>query len=297
MSSEPHSICVLFADISGSSRLYEKLGDAEALHAVERCLKRMERAAATANGRIVKTLGDELMVVFGSAEAAVHAAIEIQQRVSALPSVSGISLAIRIGFHFGPVIEENDDVFGDTVNVASRLADVANAGQVLTSAETVALLPAELRARTRAIEALSLKGKDDATDVVEVLWNHGDEDLTIKFSAQPMVQRDTRVRLRYGDQELWLGALHPEASFGRDPHADIVTQDSRASREHGRIERRRDKYVLIDQSTNGTYLKFLGESEIALRREEAILRGRGRISFGHSSEDEGDDLLEFEVVG
>jgi class 3 adenylate cyclase len=294
MSSEPRSICVLFADISGSSRLYEKLGDAEALHAVERCLKRMERAAATANGHIVKTLGDELMVTFDSAEAAVHAAIEIQQRVIALPPVSGITLAIRIGFHFGPVIEEKGDVFGDTVNIASRLADLANAGQVLTSTETLALLSAELRERTRVLDALSISGEGD---VVEILWNRGDEDLTLKYSAQPVVPRDTRVRLRYGEQEMWLGALHPEATFGRDPHADIVTQDSRASREHGRIERRRDKYVLIDQSTNGTYLKFLGESEIALRREEAILRGRGRISFGHSSEDEGDDLLEFEVVG
>lgn len=296
MSTEPRSISVMFADICGSSRLYEKLGDAEALRAVERCLHRMERAAEAAKGRIVKTVGDELMVAFDSADSAAQAAGEIQLRVDALPPVSGISLAIRIGFHHGEVIEENNDVFGDTVNVASRLAGLAKAGQVLTTAETVAMLSPEWRERTRAIEALAVKGMDEAIDVHELLWNRGDENLTMRFSAQPPVVRDTRLRLRHGDQEVMLDATKPSAAFGRDPHADLVTRDSRASRAHGRIERRRDKYVLIDESTNGTYVKFLGEPEFVLRREEAILRGRGRISFGHSTDDHGEELLEFEVV-
>jgi class 3 adenylate cyclase len=297
MSTELRNISVLFADICGSSRLYEKLGDTEALRAVERCLHRMERAAEAAKGRIVKTVGDELMVAFDSADAAAHAAGEIQLRVDALPPVSGVSLAIRIGFHHGEVVEENDDVFGDTVNVASRLAGLAKAGQVLTTAETVALLSPEWQERTRAIEALTVKGKDEAVDVHELLWNRGDENLTMRFSAQPPAVKDTRLRLHHGDQEVWLDATKPNAAFGRDPHADLVTRDSRASRAHGRIERRRDKYVLIDESTNGTYVKFMGEPEFVLRREEAILRGRGRISFGHSTDDHGDELLEFEVVG
>lgn len=297
MSTEPRSISVLFADICGSSRLYEKLGDTEALRAVERCLHRMERAAEAAKGRIVKTVGDQLMVAFDSADAAAHAAGEIQLRVDALPPVSGVNLAIRIGFHHGEVIEENEDVFGDTVNVASRLADLAKAGQVLTTAETVTFMSPEWQERTRAIEALTVKGKDDAVDVCEVLWNRGDENLTMRFSAQPPAVKDTSLRLRHGDQKVLLDATKSSAVFGRDPHADLVTRDSRASRAHGRIERRRDKYVLIDESTNGTYVKFLGEPEFVLRREEAILRGRGRISFGHSTDDHGDELLEFEVVG
>lgn len=297
MSTEPRSISVLFADICGSSRLYEKLGDTEALRAVERCLHRMERAAEAAKGRIVKTMGDELMVAFDSADAAAHAAGEIQLRVDALPPVSGVSLEIRIGFHHGEVIEENNDIFGDTVNVASRLADLAKAGQVLTTAETVALLSPEWREQTRPIEILAVKGMDDEVDVHEVLWNRGDENLTMRFSAQPPAVRDTRLSLRHNDQVVWLDAAKSLATFGRDPHADLVTRDSRASRAHGRIERRRDKYVLIDESTNGTYVKFPGEPEFVLRREETILRGRGRISFGHSTEDKGDELLEFEVVG
>lgn len=296
MGTESRNISVLFADICGSSRLYEKLGDAEALRAVERCLHRMERAAEAAKGRIVKTLGDELMVTFESADAAAQAAGDIQSRVNALPPVSGINLAIRIGFHHGEVIEEGEDVFGDTVNIASRLVELAKAGQVLTSAETTAQFGHELREQTRVIEALTVPGKDDAVDVVEVLWNRGDEDLTMRISsAQPPALKETRLCLRQGDLELWLAASRPNASLGRDPNADLVTRDSRASRSHGRIERRRDKYVLIDESTNGTYVKFHGEPEIVLRREEAILRGRGRIAFGHSTEEQGDEVIDFEV--
>jgi adenylate cyclase len=297
MSMEPRSISVLFADICGSSRLHEKLGDAEALHAVERCMRRMVRAAEATKGRIVKAVGDELTVAFDSAETAVQAAGEIQQRVDALPPVSGISLAIRIGFHHGEVIEENDDIVGDTVNIASRLAGLAKAGQALTTAETVALLPPDLQEMTRAVDTITAQGKDDEIEVFELLYSRGDAGLTRHFSAQPPAVKDTRLRLRHGDQEVWLGATKPNATFGRDPHADLVTLDSRASRSHGRVERRRDKYVLVDESTNGTYVKFLGEPEFVLKGEEAILRGRGRVSFGHSSEDEGNDLLEFEVVG
>ena len=66
-----------------------------------------------------------------------------------------------------------------------------------------------------------------------------------------------------------------------------------ASRLHARIERRRDKFVLIDQSTNGTYVTLEGEKEILLRREELILRGRGHISFGHTYQPEPAEVLRF----
>jgi adenylate cyclase len=297
MSTEPRSISVLVAEICGSSRLNEKLGDTEALRAVERCLHRMERAAEAAKGRVIKTAGDELMAIFYSAEAATHAAAEIQQRVDALPPVSGISLSIRIGFHHGEAVEEHGEVFRDTVNVASQLAELANAGQVLTTAMTVGLLPDDLREQTRELDAGTVKSGDEAVTVFEVLWDRDDDGSTMRFSATPPALKDTQLCLRVGEQEVWLDASRPHATLGRDAGATLITRDSRASRSHGRIERRRDKYVLVDESTNGTYLKFHGEPEVVLRREEAILRGRGHIAFGHSVDDQDDELVEFEVVG
>lgn len=287
------NLCVLFADVSGSTRLYEKLGDKEALHAVERCLNRMTRATEQFKGRVVKTIGDEVMAVFDSAEAGMDAACSMQQRVDDLPPVSGIKLAIRVGFHFGPAIEEGGDVFGDTVNTASRMAGLAKAGQIITTGDTVAALPALLQQSTREIDALSVKGKAEAVRVCEVIWQESD-DLTMKSASVTPAPAATRLVVRHGGEEKVLDASHGVCSLGRDAACDIIITDRRASRSHARIERRRDKFVLIDQSTNGTYVTFDGEAEFALKREEVILRGKGRISFGHAC-DASSEVVEFRL--
>jgi pSer/pThr/pTyr-binding forkhead associated (FHA) protein len=83
-------------------------------------------------------------------------------------------------------------------------------------------------------------------------------------------------------REIVLGEANPVVRLGRDPENDVVIADRMASRLHARIERRRDKFVLVDQSSNGTYVTVEGEPEIHVRREEIILHGRGQISFGHA---------------
>ena len=287
------NLCVLFADVSGSTRLYEKLGDKEALHAVERCLNRMTRATEQFKGRVVKTIGDEVMAVFDTAEAGMDAACSMQQRVDNLPPVSGIKLAIRVGFHFGPALEEANDVFGDTVNTASRMAGLAKAGQIITTGGTVAALPPLLRQSTREIDALAVKGKAEDLKVCEVLWQESD-DLTMKAPSVTAAPLATRIVLRHGAEERVIEAGHGAFYLGRDASSDIIINDRRASRSHARIERRRDKFVLVDQSTNGTYVTFEGEAEFALKREEVILHDRGRISFGHAFEPEG-EVVEFRL--
>ena len=130
------SLCVLFADVSGDSRLYARLGSAEALHAVERCMTRMERAVAVHGGRVVKVIGDELMAVFESADSTLQASWEMEQRIDDLPPVSGVKLSVRIGFHLGTVLRENNDVLGDAVNVAERVVGLSKASQIVTTAAT-----------------------------------------------------------------------------------------------------------------------------------------------------------------
>jgi adenylate cyclase len=287
------NLCLLFADVSGSTRLYEKLGDKEALQAVERCLNRMTRATEQFKGRVIKTIGDEVMAVFDSAESGMDAACSMQQRIDDLPPVRGIKLAIRVGFHFGPAIEEAKDVFGDTVNTASRMAGLAKAGQIITTGETVAALPALLQQSTREIDALSVKGKAEDVRVCEVIWQ-GSDDLTMKSASIAAPPVAARIILSHAGEEKVLDAAHSLFSLGRDAACDVIITDRRASRTHARIERRRDKFVLIDQSTNGTYVTFAGEAEFALKREEVILRSKGLISFGHAC-DENSDVVEFKV--
>lgn len=292
---ESREICLVFADVSGSTTLYEKLGDADALAAVECCVAAMTRATLLNKGRVVKTIGDEVMAVFDTAAQGFQAASEMQQRIDELPPpATDVKLAIRAGFHFGPVLLENDDVFGDTVNTAARMAGLAKAGQIITTADTVAALPPLLRDACREIDALAVKGKTENVRVCEVIWQEGAELTMMATRLAPAAPMEIRLVLRHGADILTLGPAKPAATLGRDPAHDIAIRDPRASRLHARVERRRDRFVLVDMSSNGTYVTIEGENELALKREELILRGRGRIVFGHAW-DTGAETLEFSV--
>lgn len=288
-------LAVLFADVSGSTKLYEKLGDTEALHAVDRCIKRMERAIEGYRGRLVKTIGDEVMAAFETAEDAFQAAIEMQQRVTDLPPVSGVKLTIRVGFHFGPAIEDNNDVFGDTVNTAARIVGLAKSEQILTSNQTVNELPKLLRESTRDLDQLSVKGKAEGVHVFEVLWNETEE-LTMKASSIAAPRPTAKMCVRYRGRAYLLDDKTPILTLGRDQANDLVIEDRKASRQHARIERRGDKFFYVDQSTNGSYVAIAAEQETLLRREEMLLRNSGTICFGSSVNDPQADCARFEPM-
>jgi class 3 adenylate cyclase len=284
-------MAVLFADVCGSTRLYETLGDERALATIGRCLALVRDASAGYGGRVVKTIGDEAMVVFASADDAAQAAADMQARVGAEPANDGQRVAIRVGFHFGPALAAGDDLFGDSVNVAARMVGLAQASQVITSAATAASLSTWLRMRTRELAAVTVKGKLHDISVCEFVWQDSADDLTT-LSTRIAVGA-ARLRLRHGARELTLDASQPAIAVGRDPQNDVVIADRLASRMHARIERRRDRYVLVDHSSNGTFLTIDGEPEVQLRREEFTLRGHGTVSFGHAHARDPAETLEF----
>jgi class 3 adenylate cyclase len=286
-------LATLFADVAESTRLYELFGDATAYAAIDGCLSAMKGATREFGGRTIKTIGDELMAVFPTAEAACQAAIEMQWRIADLPPVGEVKLSIRIGFHYGAAVEHEGDVFGDSVNVAARLTEVANPRQIIVSGQVTAQLSAPLAASTRRLWPLPLKGKAEPIDVIEVLWA-GDEEAAVTLSAQFEPPRvPLRLRLRYRGDEVVVDAAHPKVDIGRDPANEVVVDARNASRVHARVEWRRDKFVLIDLSTNGTYVVDAQDQETRLRREEFILDGDGKISFGRSLSAGGGGAVEF----
>jgi class 3 adenylate cyclase len=286
---------VLFADVSGSTRLYESVGDAAALDTIGHCLATIRTACEGYGGRVVKTIGDEVMAVFPGADHAAEAAAEMQARISEQHAMGRARLAIRVGFHFGPAIEVEGDVFGDSVNTAARMAALAKAEQVILSGPTADLLSPPLRSRVRQLDSLTVKGKHKDIGIFELIWQGPDADLTA-LATRPM-HVPARILLRHGTREIELNEARPNATLGRDPQNDVVIADRMASRLHARIERRRDKFVLIDQSSNGTFVTIEGEAEIHLRREELVLRGRGRAAFGHAWKDAADEVLTFSCIG
>jgi hypothetical protein len=287
---------VLFADIAGSTRLYDTLGDTQAKVLVDECIGIMRDIVGRYAGRVIKTIGDEVMCVLPDADSGHLAATDMQLKIAALPAISNVKRAIRVGFHFGPVIEEESDVFGDTVNLAARMAGLAKGMQIITTLATVERLSPALRDSTRTIAALSVKGKGDDIEVCEVIWQDG-EDLTMATPSTGAPAARTELHLTHGRQELTLDQANATVLLGRDPTCQVVLADRKASRVHARMERRRGKFFLVDQSTNGTFVTFAGEAEIALRREEMMLRGQGRITFGHSFAESSDETVDFVVRG
>jgi adenylate cyclase len=289
---QTRQVTVLFADVSGSTKLYESVGDEAAAAAIARCIAQMRRTAESSGGRVVKTIGDEIMVVFSTPDAAAYAASSMQYAIDALPPVGATKLGIRIGFHYGPVIQNDSDIFGDTVNLAARLVEQAAKSQIIISRETSDLLGPVFRGFKRTLYAIHVKGKAEEVGLCELIWRHAD-DVTMFTAARAKAEtKPLELRLQYRDQEIIRRRDNDSISMGRAPDCDLVIANNRASRKHCIIERRQDKYVLADQSTNGTYVTAEGGSEILLRREEFRLGLHGWISFGQPRA-ETEDVVEY----
>jgi len=286
-------MAVLFADITGSTRLYEKLGTARARECVGFCLNIMSKSAVGCAGRVIQTIGDEVLCVFPSALAAAQAAAEMQSRIEMQEPVSGQRLQIHVGLQFGPVLEEGQCVFGDCVNVAARMVKLAKPSQIIAAGECVEAIGGSGGIKARALDKLPVKGREKEIDVYEILWQQT-EDLTLTATREPSPPQ-AKLRLRCGGRELIVGDGRDAVRLGREKSCDVVIGDLKASRQHARIERRRDKFILIDVSSNGTFVTFHGEPETPVKREEIVLRGRGSISFGHPYRADQTEVAGFDV--
>jgi class 3 adenylate cyclase len=288
-------LAILFADIAGSTRLYERLGNTVAKKIVSDCLRLLSEVTERHSGRIVKSIGDELMCVFPNADDAAQASTEMHhvlRQAAAFGQLNMESPCVRVGFHFGPVIQERGDVFGDAVNVAARVVAQAKARQILTTFQTLEQMNQELRSSTRFIDHVSLKGKTEALDLYEVIWE--EENLTVVGESSRQDHGDTlKLRVQFQGKEIDLGRARPMIGLGRGQENDIVVADTLVSRLHARIELRRDKFVLVDQSINGTFLHIDGEAELCLRRGDLPLRGSGLIRLGRSTHGEAGQCISF----
>ena len=271
------ALSVLCADLPGSARLRQKLGDGEAARAVDRCRKRMERAAEVFGGQAIAFAGDRLTAVFEHADQAYQAALQMRERVADLPPVAGIKLAIRAGLALGTVGEENGVLFGEAADAAMQLAQRAQPGQLLASPPARATLSPRWQKSTRELAAQAA----DGTTIFELI-PAADSTLAVALV------------LRYGDAVVTLDDNKRVIAMGRDADCDVAIHDRRASRQHARIELRGERIVLIDNSTNGTYVTLDGQPELFLRGNECVIHGRGLISFAASSSSPGADCATFE---
>jgi adenylate cyclase len=289
---QARQVTVLFADVSGSTKLYESVGDKAAMEAIARCIDQLRQTVESSGGRVVKTIGDEVMAVFSTPDAAAYAAGSMQYAIEALPPVGATKLGVRIAFHCGPVIQNDDDIFGDTVNLAARLVEQAGRGQIIISRETADRLGPVFRSFKRPLYAIHVKGKTEEVELCELIWRHAD-DMTMSIATRTIAAPEPLVlRLMYRDREIIRRRDNDSITMGRAPDCSLVIANNRASRKHCTIERRHDKFVLADQSTNGTYVTAEGGTEILLRREEFRLGKHGWIAFGQPRA-EAEEVVEY----
>jgi adenylate cyclase len=295
MARKTQTMAVLFADVSDSTGLYARLGDVAARNIVNAYITLVTGIVARFNGRLVKTIGDEAMCIFPTADQAVLAASEMQSQVIA-KRPGNYPISVHIGLHYGPVLVEEDDVFGDTVNVAAYITAVAAAEQILTTQATESNLSPSLKGCVRPIFHSVLKGSTEESTVFQVLWRTDDLDLTdVNLRSNKIIPSDTgSLLVSLEDERVRVDQWRPSIVIGRGKDCDLVVADGLASRRHLSIKLVRTHFYLFDHSINGTFVTLeSGEEVHILRRELALLDGSGKIHVGRSRSENPPDLITF----
>ncbi len=291
----------MFADVAGSTALYENLGDIEARERITKALNTLISISKRHRGNLVKTIGDEILVYFLDTDLALMAAQTMQETMEDQRSPETIGLSIRIGMHFGPIIVEDEDIFGDTVNVAARMVSMSKARQILcTGLVQQKTRSSDILEKLRLFDRIRLKGKEMPLDVYLLAWEP-DAEITSMATSGSFTNpaRDVRpqvLELDYLGQSMTLGMDSKSIQIGRGKDCDLIIPGDLISRFHARIEVRRGRFVITDQSTNGTFIRTEDGDNFFLRREENTLFGSGVISLGSSIEKAGSKLLRYRCV-
>jgi class 3 adenylate cyclase len=289
-------MAVLFADITGSTRIFETVGNAIARKIESEWLQQVRELLPEYDGRLVKTIGDEVMCVFPSADKGVLAASAIQAAVHADPP-AGYDIRLHVGLHAGEVIVEDGDVFGNTVNVAAYLTSVASPEQIVVVEPTVACLSESLKFVARPIFRTVLKGQTSDVIVYQVLWKTDRAELTDSFFSQrslPWIPSDIGgLVLRYRDKCINLNHKLSSVNLGRHSSCDIVVLDTTVSRQHARVELQNMNFYLVDQSINATFVLAEDNPEVEVLRRDLRLEGSGKISLGRSFRQNPTELIAF----
>ena len=292
-----HSIqcVVMFADVAGSTAMYENMGDIEARERISKALNMMISICKRHKGKLVKTIGDEILVYFMDANMSLLASEAIQKAMEDDRSPETIGLSIRIGLHYGPVILEEDDIFGDTVNVAARIVAMTKARQILCSGVVADQVNSiDLSNKTRPYDRISVKGKGKTLDVCMLAWelesditNMATANITNPFKGDV----DGGLLLTYKSQTTRLNLESNAMHLGRGKECDLRVEGDLISRFHAKIEVRRGRFVLLDQSTKGTYVRTLDGQNFFLRQDELTLFGSGVVSLGKNVDKSQENLL------
>lgn len=283
---------VLFADIGGSTELYDKIGDIEAHRQVAASLALMGDAIAANKGQLLRTVGDSALASFETADDALLAATEMQR------GHEHMALSVRVGFHKGPVIPDKGDVYGNAVNIAARVASFARVDEIVATAAVVEALDATYRNHATFIDSIDVKGLAETVAIYRIGWKMSEESATVIASAVPAAAtlRNGILQLSSASGAITVNESNSVVDIGRAEETAMPVNNEHASRYHARIEWRQGQFLLTDQSTNGTYIRKDGRNPLFLRRDTMVLEGNGTIGVGILPELDPTAAIEFDIA-
>ncbi len=294
-----HQRCVLFADLRGSTALYETLGNAAATAVVTQSVAALARIVRERRGQVVKTLGDGLMAMFDTPAQAVRAADDMHESLARQAPVARRTPAIelQVALAYGEVVEMAGDCFGDAVNVAARLLDHADANETLVTSAVLAGLPRPEQARFRNLDRMQLRGRAEPVHVHLLEARRVGDTATTAFGGLNPIAEPQGIRLNWlALTRVFSGPSLPVV-LGRSPQATYSIDDSRVSRSHARIDWHGGTFQLTDLSYNGSYVRFGDSAQVvSLRRGTCTLHGKGLIGLGAPPVDTLAPCVSFEVL-
>ena len=288
-------VTVVFADLTGSTGVFEALGNAKATQAITRLTDWMGKVCVARRGQVVKNLGDGVLMVFSQNSDAVEAVTDLQrlhtERIKTWPDK--LKMHLQVGLARGVVIEQGGDYFGDAVNVASRLSDLSGPDQILGTDTVINDLQSDTLVRFRSLGAMDIRGRNEACMVYRVEWQNEmlSELFTLPAGLSPTpfaktVPQMGAIELCWLDVQARFTSTQLPMHIGRVAEAQFVVSDPRVSRVHAKITWRAGKFYLEDVSSYGTWVRFAGgDAIVALRRQECVLLVGGEIALGAPFED------------
>lgn len=290
-------LAILYADVSGSTRLYEKFGDQIARSDIHICLQLLNDVAARWDGSVLKTIGDEVMCRFDNPLKAAMAAAEMQQDLADAGAAGKFQtgkLRIKIGWHYGPIAFRGGDLVGEAPVTAQQVIKLAKAGEILTTGQAVAALTPELRVNCHLIDHLESDVGLGRVDVYRVQWEEAEDVTTMGTTESPdaTIPRDTLV-LTHGDRVIRINDHNPACRIGRGADNDLSIHGKFASRNHSEIHYRHGNFHYRDLSVNGSVIQFNDGRQVRLHREEDFLRGAGLIGLGGTPEEDPESAIRF----
>jgi adenylate cyclase len=288
-------VTVVFADLTGSTGVFESLGNAKATQAITRLTQWIGKICQEHNGQVVKYLGDGVLILFLQSSDAIAAAVELQrvhqERIRKWPEP--LKMRLQIGMARGEIVRQDGDCYGDAVNVASRLSDLSGPEQILVNDYVIRQLPENSLVRYRSMGKMPIRGRAEPSIVYRIEWQAEvlSEIFTVPAILTPSpfarkVERQASIELSWLDTTVSFTSNELPIFLGRDPSAQFVIQDPRVSRKHASLQWRFGKFYLEDLSSYGTWIRFHESSAVvALRRQECVLLLEGEMALGASFED------------